>query len=115
LKEGLAGGDSAVRSSIPVREDGMFSKYARLCLLVTLVVLGLAPAVQAGTSAARSTARSARAHAPQMGILETLWRGVSHLFDKEGAGLDPHGTPNPGASGTNDEGSGIDPSGVSHN
>jgi hypothetical protein len=116
LKEGLAGGDSAVRSSIPVREDGMFSKYARLCLLVTLVVLGLAPAVQAGTYAARSTARSARAHAPQVGLLQALWRNVSQIFEKEGASIDPSGIPHSstGSSGVNGEGASIDPSGVPH-
>jgi hypothetical protein len=118
LKEGIAGGDSAVRSSIPVKEGGMFSKHVRLCLLVVaLVALGLTPAAQAGTrSAGRATARAARAHASQPGILQILWRGVSQIFEKEGAGLDPHGTPNTntGSSGTSDEGSGIDPSGVTH-
>jgi len=118
LKEGLAGGDSAVRSSIPAREDGMFSKYVRLCLLVTLVVLGLASAAQAGPRpAGRATAQAAKAHAPQLGILQILWRDVSRIFEKEGSSIDPSGIPhsNPGGSGTNGEGSGIDPSGVPHN
>jgi hypothetical protein len=96
----------------------MFSKHVRLCLLiVALIALGLTPAAQAGTrSAGRATARAARAHAAQPGFLQILWRGVSQVFEKEGAGLDPHGTPNssPGTTGISDEGSGIDPSGVTH-
>jgi hypothetical protein len=113
LKEGIAGGDSAVRSSIPAQERAMFSKHVRLCLLVVaLVALGLTPAAQACTrSAGRATARAARAHASQPGILQILWRGVSQIFEKEGAGLDPHGNPNTstGTTGTSD-----DPSGVTH-
>ncbi len=96
----------------------MFSKYVRLCLLIALVVLGLAPAAQAGTRpAGRATARAARTHAPQLGILEALWRGVGQILEKEGSSIDPSGIPhsNPGSSGTNGEGSGIDPSGVPHN
>jgi hypothetical protein len=117
LKEGIAGGDFAVRSSIPAKEGGMFSKHVRLCLLVVaLVALGLTPAAQAGThSAGRATARAARAHAPQPGFLQVLWRGVSQIFEKEGAGLDPHGTPNTNTgTGLDDEGASIDPSGVPH-
>ena len=96
----------------------MFSKHVRLCLLiVALVVLGLTPAAQAGTrSAGRATARAARPHASQPGFLQSLWRGVSQIFEKEGNTIDPHGTPNSstGTSGTSDEGSGIDPSGITH-
>jgi hypothetical protein len=118
LKEGIAGGDSAVRSSIPAKEGGMFSKHVRLCLLiVALVALGLAPAAQAGTrSAGRATARAARTHAPQPGFLQILWRGVNQIFQKEGASIDPSGIPhsNTGTSGTSGEGSGIDPSGMTH-
>jgi hypothetical protein len=117
LKEAIASGDSAVRSSIPAKEGGMFSKQVRLCLLImALVALGLTPAAQGGTrSAGRATARTARTHA-QPGFLQILWRDVSQIFEKEGAGLDPHGTPhsNTGTTGTSDEGSGIDPSGVPH-
>jgi hypothetical protein len=118
LKEGIAGGDSAVRSSIPAKEGNMFSKRIGLCLLiVVLAALGLAPVAQAGArSSGRATARTARAHAAQPGFLQIVWRGVSQIFEKEGNSIDPHGTPNsnPGTSGTNDEGSGIDPSGVTH-
>ena len=91
----------------------MFSKHVRLCLLiVALVALGLAPAAQAGTrSAGRATARAARAHASQPGILQVLWRGVSQIFGKEGASIDPHGTPNPNTGTTGTSG---DPSGVTH-
>ena len=93
----------------------MFSKHVRLCLLiVALVALGLTPAAQAGTrSAGRATAR---AHAPQPGFLQTLWRGVSQIFEKEGASIDPSGVPhsNTGSSGTSGEGASIDPSGVPH-
>ena len=96
----------------------MFSKHARLCLLiVALVALGLTPAAQAGTrSAGRATARAARAHAPQPGFLQVLWRGVSQIFEKEGASIDPHGVPNAntGTTGTSGEGASIDPSGVPH-
>ncbi len=96
----------------------MFSKHVRLCLLVVaLVALGLTPAAQAGTrSAGRATARAARVHAPQPGFLQVLWRGVSQIFEKEGNTIDPHGIPNSstGSSGTSDEGSGIDPSGITH-
>ncbi len=96
----------------------MFSKHVRLCLLiVALVALGLTPAAQAGTrSAGRATARTAQAHASQPGFLQVLWRGVSQILEKEGASIDPSGTPhsNTGSSGTSDEGSGIDPSGVTH-
>src|SRR4051794_11400592 len=91
LKEAIAGGDSAVRSSIPAKEGGMFSKHVRLCLLiVALIALGFTPAAQAGMrSAGRATARAARAHAPQPGFLQILWRGVSQIFEKEGASIDP--------------------------
>ena len=95
----------------------MFSKHVRLCLLiVALVALGLTPAAQAGTrSAGRPTARAARAYAAQPGFLQILWQGVSQIFEKEGAGLDPHGAPNSNTNpGLDDEGSGIDPSGVTH-
>jgi hypothetical protein len=95
----------------------MFSKHVRFCLLIAaLIALGLTPAAQAGTrSAGRPTARAARAHASQPGFLQILWRGVSQVFEKEGAGLDPHGTPNSSTgTGLDDEGSGIDPSGVTH-
>jgi hypothetical protein len=96
----------------------MFSKQVRLCLFViALVALGLTPAAQAGTRpAGRTAARAARAHAPEPGLLQILWRGVSQIFEKEGAGLDPHGITysNPGGSGLHDEGSGIDPSGMTH-
>lgn len=88
----------------------MFSKHVRLCLLIVgLVALGLTPAAQAGT-------RSAKAHAPQPGFLQVLWRGVSQIFEKEGASIDPSGVPhsNTGSSGTSDEGSGIAPSGITH-
>jgi hypothetical protein len=112
LKEGIAGGDSAVWSSIPAMEGGMFSKHVRLCLLiVALVALGLTPAVYAGTrSAGRATVRAARSHAPQPGFLQILWRGVSQIFEKEGAGLDPHGTPN-----TSNTQTPVDPSLAPHN
>lgn len=95
----------------------MFSKHVRLCLLVVaLVALGLTPAAQAGTrSTGRATARVARAHAAQPGFLQIVWRGVSQIFEKEGAGLDPHGTPNSNTStGLDDEGASIDPSGMTH-
>ena len=93
----------------------MFSKHVRLCLLVVaLVALGLTPAAQAGTrSAGRATARTARVHASQPGFLQLFWRGVGQIFEKEGAGLDPHGTPNTstGTTGTSPD---MDPSGVTH-
>jgi hypothetical protein len=93
----------------------MFSKHVRLCLLiVALLALGLTPAAQAGTrSGGRATARVARAHASQPGLLQVLWRGVSQIFEKEGNTIDPHGSPN-SSTGTTGTSSGIDLSGVPH-
>ncbi|MEO6196299.1 MAG: hypothetical protein ABIS20_25035 [Thermoanaerobaculia bacterium] len=91
----------------------MFSKHVRLCLLImALVALGLIPAAQAGThSAGRAMARAARAHTSQPGFLQTLWRGVGQIFEKEGNTIDPHGAPNTSTGTTGTSG---DPSGVTH-
>lgn len=95
----------------------MVSKDVRRGFLtLSIVMLCLAPAVaQAGICTGRAMPRAA-APAWQQGVLETLWRGLAHLFEKEGASIDPYGKPGPSAgtssSGTSDGGAGIDPSGV---
>jgi hypothetical protein len=87
-------------------------------LALSLLTLCLTPtAAQARTHAAGKPAPVAVAAPAQGNIVQTLWRGIVHLLQKEGASIDPSGRPTTTSSlsGTGDEGAGIDPSGLHHN
>ena len=87
-------------------------------LALSLLALCLTPAAAGARTHAAGKPAPAVAAAPEQGsVVQTLWRGIVHLFQKEGAGIDPSGKPATTSSlaGTGDEGAGIDPSGLHHN
>jgi hypothetical protein len=87
-------------------------------LALSLLTLCLTPAVaEARTHAVGKPAPAAVTAPAQESVLQTLWRGVAHLLQKEGASIDPSGRPTTTSSlaGSGDEGASIDPSGLHHN
>lgn len=91
----------------------MLPKYMhRPAMFLALAMLCFAPLAQAGTRA------KMKVPTRQQGIVQTLWRGLTQIFEKEGASIDPSGNSGSGTgtgvSGTDDEGASIDPWGVSH-
>jgi hypothetical protein len=104
----------------------MFTKTARRTLLALALILCLLPAAaQAGVfQISRSEARVVAARVQEgNGIFSAVWKGLTFLWEKAGAGIDPTGgTGEPdGTSGSgsgnggSDEGASIDPNGTPGN
>ena len=82
------------------------SKGVTAALLMTLF---MAPSLRAvGRQGHKPVKSQVRV---QEGVFRGLWRNLTHLFEKEGASIDPNGA-GTGGTGTNDGGASIDPSGV---
>ena len=93
----------------------MFTKTARRVLLAALALtLCLLPAAaQAGTPPiSRDKARSVAVRVQEgEGIFNLLWNRLAGVWQKEGASIDPSGSPKPGQTGSSDSGASIDPTG----
>jgi hypothetical protein len=95
----------------------MLSKHARLGILLLTGMLFLAPmTAQAGTQGiVKGQSRAASTSATRESLLQTFWRGLTRLLEKDGSSIIPGGGTGTGSSGTSDEGTGLDPFGLPHN
>jgi hypothetical protein len=97
------------------RRKHMFTKTARRTLLALLALtLCLLPAAaQAGVPRiSRDEARSIAVRVQEgEGIFKILWKRLVGICQKEGASIDPSGSPKPAQTGNSDNGASIDPSG----
>jgi hypothetical protein len=96
----------------------LFSKSVlRSVMTVLVLTLSLAPAVAqaGGRGPAKGESKPAASRVQERGgVLQDLWRGLTSLFEKGGASIDPSGQ-QPGLGTSNsgtDNGGSIDPSGT---
>jgi hypothetical protein len=97
------------------RRKRMFTKTARRPLLAALALtLCLLPAAaQAGMPRiSRDEARAVALRVQEReGVFTLLWKRLVGVWQKEGASIDPNGSPKPGQTGSSDSGASIDPTG----